>query len=560
MTRKLRVSFQEYLPEAAGFWHPTKNGDITPNDVQPTSMRKVWWMCKICGEEWEDKVSNRHRNQILKGCPFCTNKRIGKTNSLAYNYPNLAKEWHPNKNKELTPEKVVPGSGKKVWWICEKGHEWQEYIRTRCIGSVNLNVLGCPYCSGHRLTIENSLGYKYPELISEWHPTKNNKTPYDVQPGTHEKVWWICKRGHEWKAGVHKRTSSKRNCPHCFLKTSFPEQAIYYYVKQYFINAKNRYKEYKGLNYLEIDIYIPEEDIAIEYDGVYYHKDKLEEDINKNQLIEETDLFLIRIREEGLQPLDIKNGATIYCKEGNEKALNQAIIKMFNIIKDNINHPISFDIDIKRDRIKIMEAFIHREINNSIFYTHKEAANLWHPTKNSKLSPKHFKATSTKRVWWRCEKGHEWEARIYKIASGNRCPYCSNKRVGKENCLAYTNKELIKEWHPTKNDDKTPYDFVQGSGKKVWWICEKGHEWQAIIHKRAKRGDGCGICSGKATRYTLDTLKQLFTARGCELLEKEYKSRSTKMKYKCSCGNISKITLDQFHHGELCENCKGNAR
>lgn len=557
MPRKLKESLKVFSPEAADFWHEVKNGDLTPEDVQPTSTRIVWWKCKTCGEEWEDKVCNRHKGKnSIRGCPFCANKRIGKTNSLAYKYPNLAQEWHPTKNGELTPEKIIPGTDRKVWWICDKGHEWDERIRVRCKGSVNLDVLGCPYCSGHRLTRENSLGYKYTNLISEWHPTKNKKSPFDISHGSHEKVWWLCKRGHEWKAAANHRTSGGRNCPECFLKTSFPEQAIYYYVKQYFKHAKNRYKEFEGLNNLELDIFIENEKIAIEYDGYYFHKDRLNDDINKNKLIAQTELFLIRIREEGLETLDIKNGVTIFCKEGNEESLNSAIIEMFNIVNKTIQIPIEYDVNIKRDRNNIYNKFIHREIMDSLFYTNNEIVELWHPTKNSNLSPKHFKATSTKRVWWKCEKGHEWEAQILKLTAGRRCPYCSNKRVGKENCLAITNPELINEWHPLKNGDKTPYDFVQGSGKKIWWICEYGHEWEAVIHKRAKRGDGCGICSGKAFRYTLDEVKKLFKVKNCELLEEEYISISTKMKYKCSCGHISLITFNQFSSGGLCIKCK----
>lgn len=68
-----------------------------------------------------------------------------------------------------------------------------------------------------------------------------------------------------------------------------------------------------------------------------------------------------------------------------------------------------------------------------------------------------------------------------------------------ENKLVYLtvltkNPELAKEWHPTKNGDLTPYDVTYGSLKKVWWQCEKGHEWKARIGKR-NLGDGCFRCS-----------------------------------------------------------------
>ena len=62
---------------------------------------------------------------------------------------------------------------------------------------------------------------------------------------------------------------------------------------------------------------------------------------------------------------------------------------------------------------------------------------------------------------------------------GTGCPYCAGKKPSKEYNLAIKHSILIKEWHPIKNEKLTPYDVTPGSGRKVWWICEKGHEWQA---------------------------------------------------------------------------------
>ena len=39
-------------------------------------------------------------------------------------YPKVAKEWHPTKNKPLTPKNITSGNKKKVWWKCSKNHEY----------------------------------------------------------------------------------------------------------------------------------------------------------------------------------------------------------------------------------------------------------------------------------------------------------------------------------------------------------------------------------------------------------------------------------------------------
>ena len=117
--------------------------------------------------------------------------------SLSIENPELAKEWHPTKNGKLTPNDVTPGSGRKVWWICNKGHEWMALIGDRSNGN------NCPYCSGHRVCKDNCLATLNPKLSQEWHPTKNGKlTPNDVMAGSIKKVWWICNKGHEWEAKI----------------------------------------------------------------------------------------------------------------------------------------------------------------------------------------------------------------------------------------------------------------------------------------------------------------------------------------------------------------------
>ena len=123
-----------------------------------------------------------------------------KENSIL-NDPILAKQWNYSKNKNVNPEYLSQGSGYKVWWICDKGHEWQANINSRARG------LGCPFCSNQKvLTGYNDLETKLPQLAKQWHPTKNEGlTPNMVTCGSHKKVWWLCSKGHEWKASIHSR-------------------------------------------------------------------------------------------------------------------------------------------------------------------------------------------------------------------------------------------------------------------------------------------------------------------------------------------------------------------
>jgi DNA-directed RNA polymerase subunit RPC12/RpoP len=120
----------------------------------------------------------------------------------------------------------------------------------------------------------------------------------------------------------------------------------------------------------------------------------------------------------------------------------------------------------------------------------------WHPTKNSGLTPYQILPKSNKKVWWKCSQGHEWQVVIYHRTSGSGCPYCAGQRATKENNLVKRNPELAEEWHPTKNGKLKPEDLMPHSGKKVWWMCKKGHEWKASLDNRS-RGTGCPYCAGK---------------------------------------------------------------
>ena len=104
---------------------------------------------------------------------------------------------------------------------------------------------------------------------------------------------------------------------------------------------------------------------------------------------------------------------------------------------------------------------------------------------------------SNKKVWWKCEKGHEWEASVVKRVNGTNCPFCSNKKVLRGyNDLVTTMPAIAQEWNYNRNTDLFPYDVVSGSNKRVWWKCKKGHEWEATINDRVSKGQVCPYCSG----------------------------------------------------------------
>ena len=135
------------FPAIAKQWHPTKNGRLRPRDVVAGSRKLVWWKCpKGSDHEWNCRVANRTRRDT-EGCPFCSGRFVSNTNSLARLHPNIAKQWHPNRNGALGPSNIIATSTKTVWWQCRQGHEWKTPVRSRMTNKWKF----CPKCANRIL-------------------------------------------------------------------------------------------------------------------------------------------------------------------------------------------------------------------------------------------------------------------------------------------------------------------------------------------------------------------------------------------------------------------------
>lgn len=104
-------------------WDSERNLPLTPESVSYGSKKKVWWTCEH-GHHWQAAVHTRTGSGT--GCPYCSGRfPISGENDLATKYPLLAQEWNTEKNGDLTPRDVLPGSHRIVWWRCAHGHQWR---------------------------------------------------------------------------------------------------------------------------------------------------------------------------------------------------------------------------------------------------------------------------------------------------------------------------------------------------------------------------------------------------------------------------------------------------
>ena len=542
---------QTVNPILAQEWNYEKNNGLIPMDVLPNSNKKVWWKCSK-GHEWQAIVANRTKGN---GCPYCAGLYpiIGKNDLQTVN-PILVKEWNYERNGNLKPEQFTANSDKKIWWKCSEGHEWQAVIGGRNRGN------GCPYCAGlYAVKGKNDLQTINSSLAKEWNYDKNgNLRPENFTANSGQKVWWKCSKGHEWQATIHNR-NKPRGCPVCNSErnTSFPEYVIVYYLKKYGLDVIHSYRE-KGY---ELDVYIPTKKVAIEYDGYLWHQNRIKKDLEKNRRCKEDEIKLYRIRE-GLQALN--DSSIDYITQNKQKDLPKILEEILSTIIGK-----RVDIDLERDMIDIENLREYTEKENSLSLSNPEIAKEWNYKKNGNLKPQNLKANSNKKVWWKCNKGHEWQATISGRNRGNGCPYCASRKVLKDyNDLQTVNPTLSKEWNYERNNELTPVDVMPNSNKNVWWKCNKGHEWSAKIQERNK-GTCCPYC---ASRKILKDYNDLQTVNPILAKEWNYErnneltpvdvmpNSNKKVWWKCSKEHEWRAIIASRNRGRGCPYCAGQKK
>jgi len=475
--------------------HPTKNKDLDVSSLKSGSGKKLWWKCHK-GHIWETRISNRVYHST--GCPKCKKGKVFKHPLIVDVKLELLDELHPEKNKDIDFHKLTGGSEKRVWWLCENGHEWNTTATQRYKIATE-----CPYCSGKLATKENNLLADNHQLSKQWNYVKNKELkPEDFVPRSQKKVWWKCNRGHEYKATIYNRNKKYQGCPKCHSNTSQFELRLLAELSGIF----------KGVNHqididgYESDVFIKKYNLGMDYDGLYYHKDKKRVDYDKKKIkyFEEQGIVFIKIRDVGLPSIS-KN--EIYT-EGFEAKIDH-LKELLRLIRSKVQ--------LNKTDKKAVQNYLRRKsfINNDLFldllyrlpsppkekslsYLHPKLITEWHNEKNGTLTPNNVSEKSNLNVWWICPKGHDYKTKISnRIIQKSGCPFCARQKVSYDESLLVTHQKIAKTWHPTKNGDLKPSQVFSGTDKNVWWQCAEGHEWDAVIYSRVKHG--CPYCSGRKT-------------------------------------------------------------
>lgn len=282
------------------------------------------------------------------------------------------------------------------------------------------------------LIIEN------PQLANQWDFAKNDQIDINkITVASKEKVWWIGGCGHEWQASVVSRNSG-RGCPYC------SGQKVLKGFNDFGSNRPDLIEEWDYEQNIDISPY----DVTLNS-----HKKV----VWKCKKCKKTWTAIIKARVNG-------NGCPFCAVETRKNTFNKTIIKTRkNSVKDNSPN--------------LVEEWLY---DDKTGYT-----------------PENTAINSHRLISWKCKKcGYVWKAIVKNRVNGSGCPFCAGRLVHSGiNDLKTLSPELIEEWDYERNIDVSPSTIHSKSGRKVWWKCKLGHEWECRVADRVEKNVKCPICS-----------------------------------------------------------------
>lgn len=422
-----------YAPALVEEWDYELN-EYGPDAYSPHSNKIVHWKCKK-NHTWQAKINNRVTNETR--CPYCAHRLPwpGETD-LKTLFPNIAAEWHPDKNLGATPDQFLPKSSRYAWWKCRHGHEWKTKICHRTEGR------GCPVCAGNKVFPGlNDLKTLFPEVANLWDSNKNDtRSPENVTAHSHFRAHWKCPEGHSWTATVstvvfsYQLNNQRTGCPYCAGKKVFHENSLRYLFPD--LAEEWDYSLNTAIS--------PDEVTAFSHKKAWWKCGQCgfqwQAQIGNraagcgcpkcsHTVVSELNSLALQapelaadwdyLKNAPLTPDDVAVQSNLVfwwiCEKehswratvSNRSALKKGCPYCTNKL------PIVGETDFASQYPFLLEE--------------------WAYDKNT-AKPTEYLPGSQQKVWWRCKEGHEWKASIFSIVNGAKCPTCRNLKQYKRQC------------------------------------------------------------------------------------------------------------------------------
>lgn len=286
-------------PTLATEFSPKNN--VSPNDIinGGGKLRYIWKCSK--GHEWSQTI--KARKQHNSGCPVCAGNRPAiseektclECGQIFYDKNSL----HTHiavVHKNLNEYKAKTYFGLEGKPVCE-AEGCSEFVPINRGRSAKFQKYCSEKCASRKMSEE-----RFCTLSEEIEKEGTFKvvTKYKSYNGFSNSIEVKCRK---CKKKSTKRFNNalygKSSCFYCSGNTSKGEREVREFIES--LNVKTIPNYRKALNGLEIDIFCPEYQIGVEYNGLYYHSEKFlpkKYHLEKTKLSEEKNIRLIHIWED----------------------------------------------------------------------------------------------------------------------------------------------------------------------------------------------------------------------------------------------------------------------
>lgn len=510
-------SIAEKYPEVVKFWDYSKNEGKLPEEFSSGVSTVVFWKCIRCGDSYPSRISHRITSSgLCKKCntaPATIAKRmVKKYGSLFITNPELSDQWVYSLNSTVNPQEEYCKSNTSVYWHCPVcGDTYQQKIRDRVKGNKGCKCKVVLQSKNRDKTLcerRTTLMDRLPNIIDIWDNDLNRGlTPSDFTTASCKYVYLKCNCGHSYKRKVTSISPATIMCNKCLeeMQTSFPEQAIFYYISK-LASCESRATILGN----EFDIFSEKLNIAIEYDGLRYHSSnkRKEKTIQKSIICQNNGIRFINVIES--KDKNVVEGNKIYFDYA-----KQDFVWLIDSILSIIGISRNFSVDVFSDSPEIYRQFVRIKKDNSLETKFPQIAKYWGKN-NLDLKPSMFAPANRHTAWFICPTcGKEHLMEINKACKNpNRGTYCENCHPSHRRILDLTNKrkrngeglfdvrkDLINCYDPLLNQN-IPIELVAKNRHLVVLRCDKcNFVWKNNGKSLCTTKYGCPKCENWLKRY-----------------------------------------------------------
>ena len=450
--------------------------------------------------------------------------------------PEIFIEQFNHKKNSFPLSDLKKADNRKVWWICEKKHEWLVAPTNRIkygVNSITKKYSQCRKCHEMSTIKISSIVKKY------FNQNLNPKIKIEELSQTSKQlINWQCinNKKHIWqaqyrsKANASRRVSkkSKYGCPFCAgikVEKNRSLEFLYPNIFKAIKSQKDKISMGCGVS-KKIEFICP---VNIEHifsakiiNQTYYNSKTTVTEAKKNDKLKCPYCLGRKLSKENSLDITHPNLAKRFDEKKNKKKIKEILYVgrkayWWNCIKNN-KHSFFSKCENVNKALKSKNkgcpicAHVLFYPSDTLFVRRKDLYNEIDKIKNKGINLKKLTYYSGESINWVCSlnKTHKWNYPINLRARQKTlvCPYCSKRKFHKTNSLIKEFPEIAKEWHYKLNEPNTPNNIKSTTQKEFYWKCLNNptHVWLTSVNRRVYNNSSCPLCA-KNFKWNIFTLK-----------------------------------------------------